>query len=98
MKTKFLLLNADKTEILFVEPIKYRHLYEEMSINIDGCFISKIKTIKILGVTFDPGLTSYSHIKKITEFMLLFIQETLLKSILSYPCMMLNLNLCICIL
>ena len=63
----FLLLNADKTELLVVGPAKYEHQYENLSVNIDDCIISESSTVKSLGVIFDSRLTFRSHIKAITK-------------------------------
>ena len=62
-----LLLNVDKTELLVIGPAKYRHLYENLSVNIDGCIILESSTIKNLGVTFYSCLTFQFHIKAITK-------------------------------
>lgn len=48
----FLPLHADKTEVLVVRPVKYGHLFEALSVNIDGCTSSESSTIKTDGCDF----------------------------------------------
>lgn len=36
MGMNFPLLNADKVELLVLRPAKYGHLYENLTVNIDG--------------------------------------------------------------
>ncbi|KAF7654004.1 hypothetical protein LDENG_00075870, partial [Lucifuga dentata] len=67
MNINFLLLNADKTELLVVRPAKHGHLFENLSVNIDDCIIPESSTIKNLGVIFDSRLTFQPHIKSITK-------------------------------
>ncbi|KAF7643210.1 hypothetical protein LDENG_00243470, partial [Lucifuga dentata] len=67
MNINFLLLNADKTELLVVRPAKHGHLFENLSVNIDSCIIPESSTIKNLGVIFGSHLTFQSHIKSITK-------------------------------
>ncbi|KAF7647277.1 hypothetical protein LDENG_00174860 [Lucifuga dentata] len=67
MNINFLLLNANKTELLVDRPAKYGHLFENLSVNIDNYIIPESSTIKNLGVIFDSRLTFQPHIKSITK-------------------------------
>lgn len=37
MNMNFLLLNADKTELLVIRPHKFRHLDKNLKVNMYGC-------------------------------------------------------------
>lgn len=39
----------------------------DLTLNIDGCLITPNMVLKNLGVTFDPGLTFYNHIKSVSK-------------------------------
>ncbi|KAF7642822.1 hypothetical protein LDENG_00250130 [Lucifuga dentata] len=54
-------------QLLVVRPAKYGHLFENLSVNIDGCIIPESSTVKNLGVIFDSRLTFQSHIKSIIK-------------------------------
>ena len=44
----YLLLNTAKTGLLVVGTGKYGHLFENLSVNIDGCTVSKSLTTRNL--------------------------------------------------
>ena len=59
-------LNADKTtSTLFTpDPAEYS---TQLTLNIDNVVIPTVKNPKILGLTFDPKLTSNSNIRKTSD-------------------------------
>ena len=67
MSQNFLLLNADKTEMLVVGPPNQRGLFEDISLTFDTCHVSQSSTIKNLGVTLDSSLSLSAHIKNVTK-------------------------------
>lgn len=67
LSVNFLLLNADKTELLIIKSSKHKHIFENLTITLDGCKISQSPTVKNLGVIFDPSLSFQTHIKAITK-------------------------------
>ena len=60
MNNSFLLLNSGKSEMLLVGPAKHTHLYNNITLNLDGCSITHTPTIRNVGVVFDPTL-SFTH-------------------------------------
>ena len=44
------MLNADKTELLAVRPPIHINLTEEISVHIDGCIITDVQLLEILGL------------------------------------------------
>lgn len=67
MSLNFLLLNANKTEMLVIGPARHSHLFENTTVNFDGCVISQSPYVKNLGVKFDPTLSLELHIKETTR-------------------------------
>lgn len=67
LSVNFLLLNADKTELLIIKSSKHKHIFENLTITLDGCKISQSPTDKNLGVIFDPSLSFQTHIKAIIK-------------------------------
>ncbi len=68
MSRHFLLLNSYKTEVLVIGPAQHRHQFDQVTVTLVICVISQSFTAWYLGVTFDPTLLFYQHIKEITEF------------------------------
>ncbi len=64
MSHNFLLLNSDKTEVLFIGPARYRHQFDLVTLTLDNCAISQSLTAKNLGVTFVQSLYFDQHIKE----------------------------------
>ena len=58
MCLNFLMLNADKPELLIVRPPKCNSLPEHLSLTFDNCTITENKVVKNLGVLYDANLTS----------------------------------------
>ena len=48
MDTNFLLLNANKTELLVIRLTKHEHQHQNLSVNIDDCIIYESSTVKNL--------------------------------------------------
>jgi hypothetical protein len=61
------LLNSDKTEMLVLGPKKKRDLLMNLTINLDGCTVVAIKTVKDLCVTLDPDLSFDEYIKTVSR-------------------------------
>ena len=67
MTCNFLLLNSDKTEVLFLGP---KHLRDRLSNDIaimDDINLASSNTVRNLGVMFDQDLSFNSHIKQISK-------------------------------
>jgi len=56
-----LVINADKTQLIFMHAPGKR-LGENTTITLDGCVIQGVKSVKLLGMTIDSGLTFSTHI------------------------------------
>ena len=67
MSANFLLLNANKTEMLVVGPKIQRSRLADVTVNFEDCLINQSSKVKNLGVTFDPALSFDYHIKDITK-------------------------------
>ena len=67
MNKNFLLLNSAKSEMLLVGPAKHINLFNDTTINLDGCPIIPKPSIRNLGVMFDSSLSFVPHIKNITK-------------------------------
>jgi len=59
MANSFLLLNSDKTEILFIGP-------ESLGSHLDGCTVHS-STVKNLGVVLDSNLSFENHISHVKK-------------------------------
>ena len=64
MSSNFLQLNAGKTEILLINPRSQSSPRHDIFIDIDGIEIRPSKTVRNLGVLFDPTLCFHSHISQ----------------------------------
>ena len=67
MVTNVLLLNSDKTGIIFLGPKKQRDLLLNLTINIYGWTVISNKTVKDLSVTLEPDLSLDEHIKNFSR-------------------------------
>ena len=64
MTENYLLLNADKTEVIFLRPEKLRASLEGQIRVLDNVCISSSSTVRNLGVTFDQDLNFKAHINQ----------------------------------
>ncbi|XP_053301931.1 uncharacterized protein LOC128460693, partial [Pleuronectes platessa] len=67
MTSNFFLLNSDKTEVIILGP---KHLRDTLSKDIaalDDIALASNKTVRNLGVIFDPDLSFNSHLKQISR-------------------------------
>lgn len=86
MQHSFLLLNSDKSEMLLVGSVKNIHLYNNTTLNLDGCPITHKPTIRNLGVVFDSSLSFIPHIKSITKSAFFHLRNlSRIRPILSLP-------------
>ena len=67
MAANVLLLNSDKTEMLFLGPKKQRDLLLDLTINLDGCTVVSNKTVKDLCITLNHDLSFDEHIKTVSR-------------------------------
>nr|XP_055049551.1 uncharacterized protein LOC129435072 [Misgurnus anguillicaudatus] len=65
MAHNFLKLNSNKTEILIIEPNRYKHNMLDYKLHIDGCTVVPSSTVRNLGVMFDSNLSFDSHIANV---------------------------------
>ncbi len=65
MTNNFLLLNSDKTEILFIGPNSTQNLLD-YNLQLDGCNVTT-STVKNLGVILDSNLSFENHISNVTK-------------------------------
>jgi len=56
-----LVINTDKTQLIYMHASGKR-LGDNTSITLDGCTIQGVKSVKLLGMTIDSGLTFSAHI------------------------------------
>lgn len=65
MDSHFLKLNQEKTEILVISSKSQLARAAIPSLNICGCEVQPSRTVRSLGVTFDPVFSFESHIKNV---------------------------------
>ncbi len=66
MTNHFLLLNSDKTEILFIGPKNSTQNLLDYKLQLDGCPVTS-STVKNLGVVLDSNLSFENHISHVTK-------------------------------
>ncbi len=66
MTNHFLLLNSDKTEILFIGPKNSTQNLLDYKLQLDGCHVTS-STVKNLGVVLDSNLSFENHISHVTK-------------------------------
>ncbi len=66
MTNNFLLLNSDKTEILFIGHKNSTHNILDHNLQLDGCTVTS-STVKNLGVTLDSNLSFENYISNVTK-------------------------------
>ncbi|XP_038152993.1 uncharacterized protein LOC119791138, partial [Cyprinodon tularosa] len=67
MTFNFLLLNADKTEVIVFGPESLKNNLISQSLHFDGINLISDNKIKNLGVVFDQDLSFKSHIKEVSR-------------------------------
>ena len=67
MTSNYLLLNADKTELIILGPKHLRDKLADGNFTLDGTIVTPRVTVKNLGVTFDQDMSFQCHIQQITK-------------------------------
>ena len=86
MNSSFLLLNSAKSELLLIGPAKHTHIFNNITLNLEGCSITHKPTVRNLGVIFDTSLSFSHHIKNITKSAFFHLRNIAkIRQILSTP-------------
>ncbi len=65
MRSNFLLLNSEKTEVLIIGP--KTSACNNLEHCLDGCSVNSLSSVRILGVLFDSNLCFKSHVSSICK-------------------------------
>ena len=64
MKSNWLQLNLDKTEVLWCATSRRQHQLPSTGMLIDGVHITPVKTVRDLGICIDADLSMRMHVQK----------------------------------
>ncbi len=74
MKNKCILLNSDKTKILFIGLKNSTQILLDYNLQLDGCTVTS-STVKNLGVILDSNLSFENHISHVTKTAFFYLRN-----------------------